>query len=130
MSEAASLMRALLGPAFGEDELEAMLGDALCSEVDPLHWCAVHLGLSQAEIMRRAAAWLGLAYHHAVPGSSATQIAPARLEMLGEVRLFRVRVLDRDIAFAAPDFFGVLRLKRACRADPALRRHLCLVPFP
>ena len=61
MSEAASLMQAVLGPAFSAQDAEALLNQALSSEVDPPHWCAVHLGLSQCEIMRRVAGWIGLA---------------------------------------------------------------------
>ena len=130
MSDAASLMQAIIGPAYTWQEAQAMLDEALCSEVDPLHWCAVHAGHSQAEIMRRAAGWLGLAYYDVVPRLAPTEIAPVRLEALGEVRMFPVRVLDRDVAFAAPDFFGLLRLKTAYAANPALHNSLCLVPEP
>ena len=130
MSEAASLMQAVLGPAYGQPEVDDLLDQALRSEVDPLHWCAVHLGLSQAEVMRRVAAWIGLAFYNVVPRLAPAEIAPPRLEVLGEVRLFRVRVLDRDVAFAAPDFFGALRLRRAFEANPAMQQSVCLVPMP
>ena len=130
MSEAASLMHAVLGPAYSRDEARLMLDEALCSEVDPLHWCAVHAGHHQAEIMRRAAAWLGLTYYDVVPRIAKADVAPARLEALGEVRMFRLSLLGRDVAFAAPDFFGVLRLKAAYAANPQLRTSLCLVPEP
>lgn len=128
MSDAASLMQNLLGPAFSEDDAEALLEQALCSEVDPLHWCAVHFGISQAELMRRAAVWLGLDYSPAVPRRGLDPIAPPRLELLAEVRMFRLRVDDREVALASPDYFGILRLKRAYRVNPALRQRLCLIP--
>lgn len=130
MSEAVSLMQAVLGPAHGSQDAVAFLERALCSEVDPLHFCAAHLGLSASEIMRRAAAWAGLSYYDVVPRLALGDIQPPRLEMLSDVRMFRVRVLDRHVAFTAPDFFGVLRLKRAYEANPRLHRSLCLVPAP
>jgi len=130
MSEAISLMQAVLGPAFSPAEAEAILEAAMASEVDPFHWCAVHMGLSQSTVMSRAAAWMGLAYYDIVPRLARAEIAPARLETLAEVRLFRLNVLDRAVAFATPDFFGVLRLKRVCEANPILHRSLCIVPMP
>lgn len=130
MSEAASLMPAVLGPAFSAQDAQALLDRAMASEVDPLHWCAVHLGISQCEIMRRVAEWIGLAYYNVVPRLVTTEIAPTRLETLAEMRMFRIKVLDRDVAFAAPDFFGAMRLKRVYAANPALYQSLCLVPAP
>ena len=130
VSAAASLMQALLGPETSVSTAQQALDQALLSEADPLHWCATHLGVSDAEIMRRAAAWGGMAYFDVVPRGEETVLEPARLEMLGEVRLHRLQLLDREIAVAAPDFFGVLRLARSCRARPHLQRNLCLVPGP
>lgn len=130
MSEAASLMQAVLGPAFSAQDAQALLDRAMASEVDPLHWCAVHLGISQSEIMRRVADWLGLAFYEVVPRLVTTEIAPTRLETLAEMRLFRIKVLDRDVVFAAPDFFGAMRLKRVYAANPSLHQSLCLVPAP
>ncbi|ODT81325.1 MAG: hypothetical protein ABS76_12875 [Pelagibacterium sp. SCN 64-44] len=128
MSDPADLMQAILGPAFSAQEAKRLLEKALCREVDPLHWCAVHLGISPSEIMRRAAAWVGLDFHSIVPRLAPIDINPPRLEALAEVRVFRLRLADRDVAFAAPDFFGILRLKRACRVNPGLRHALYLVP--
>ncbi len=130
MSEAVSLMLAVIGPDYNAPDAEAFLADALACEVDPLHWCAVHLGINQSEVMRRAAGWLGLAYYNVVPRLVPADIAPPRLEILAEVRMFRIKVLDRDVAFATPDFFGILRLKRAYEAKPTLHQYVCIVPYP
>jgi len=128
MSDATALMLALIGP--GADEAAALdaIERALEAEVDPLHWCVVHRGIEEAEAMRRGAEWAGLAFFPVVPRLAEPSFAPNRLEVLAEVRMFRLRVLDRDVAFAAPDFFGFVRLARARRADPGLRQRLCLVP--
>ncbi|MCP8885078.1 glycosyltransferase [Devosia sp. XJ19-1] len=128
MSEATRLMQALLGPGTSVPEAQAALEEALLSEADPMLWCAIQLGLSDAEIMRRAATWMDLAYFDGVPRGAQVKIKPRQLEMLGEVRLFRLRILDREVAFAAPDFFGVLRLAQTRQNRPELRRLLCLVP--
>lgn len=128
MPEALGLMQAVLGPGSSLDEAEQALTAALSAEIDPLHWCAIHRKTGAAEIMRRAAAWADMAYAEAVPRVATAEIAPARLESLTEIRIFRFRLLDRDVAFASPDFFGVLRLKRLRFADPNLRQRICLVP--
>lgn len=130
MSAATSLMQALIGPGTSPAIAEAALDQALLSEADPLHWCATHLGLSDAEVMRRAAAWAQLAYFDVMPRIGPTRLDVRRLEHLAEVRLHRVRMHDRDIAFAAPDFLGVLRLAAARSQFPAVVRTLCLVPGP
>jgi cellulose synthase/poly-beta-1,6-N-acetylglucosamine synthase-like glycosyltransferase len=123
-------MQALLGPGASATSARLAMEQALLSEVDPLHWCATHLNVSDAEIMRRAASWADLAFIDVVPRAAEASIDPHRLEMLGEVRLYRLRLLDREVAFAAPDFFGLLRLAQSRRASPDLRRNLCLVPAP
>jgi len=128
MSRSLGLMRALLGPGASREEAQDCLDRALLAEVDPLRWCAVHLHLSEAEIMRRAAHWAGLAFFDVVPRLAHCPLAPHRLDHLAQVRMFRLRLLDRDVAFAAPDFFGILRLQQRRQADPALRGQLCLVP--
>lgn len=128
MSEAIELMQAVIGPAYTGSDAEMLLTEAMRSEVDPLHWCAVHLGISQSDVMHRAAAWLGLAYYTIVPRLAQADIAPPRLEVLAEVRMFRVQILDREVAFATPDFFGILRLKRAYQANPSIHQYVCIVP--
>lgn len=110
MSAALSLMQALLGPETTRQDAQAALEQALKSSVDPLHWCATHLGVSDAEIMRRAARWVELPYLDVVPRLARDVLEPRRLEALGEVRLYRVRMSDREVAFAAPDFLACCAL--------------------
>lgn len=130
MSSALSLMQALLGPAADPRQVEDALQKSLLSEVDPMHWCAAHLRISDAEIMRRAAGWAGLTYLDTVPRAAGANLQPARLEVLSEVRLYRLHGADLDVAFTAPDFFGLLRLVEGGAKRPDLRRSLCLVPAP
>lgn len=118
-------MAALLGSA---EAARAGLDQALLADVDPLHWCALELGVSDAEIMRRGAAWAGLAFFDRVPQHSSLVLEPKRLEHLASVRIYRMSLLDREVAYAAPDFFGLLRLTAARQTNPALRNALCLVP--
>jgi glycosyltransferase XagB len=113
MSAAVSLMQALLGAGTSAADAQRALEEALEVDIDPLHWCATHLSLSDAQIMRRAAEWAGMVYFDTVPRISEVVIEPDRLEALGHVRLYRVRLHDEDVAFAAPDFFGLLRLVQA-----------------
>jgi cellulose synthase/poly-beta-1,6-N-acetylglucosamine synthase-like glycosyltransferase len=127
VSAAVSLMQALLQRPPGGPDLRHTLDEALLTEVDPLHWCATHMGVSDAEVMRRAAAWANLPFLEQVPPGGA-QIEPVRLEMLAEIRLHRGRTPGGEVAYAAPDFPGVLRLAEASLARPELRDRVCLVP--
>ncbi len=128
MSEMIGLMQAVIGPGYDAADAAMLLDLALASEVDPLHWCAVHLGMDQSEVARRAAGWLGLAYYNVVPRLASAKLVPPRLEILAEIRMFRVHLLDREVAFASPDFFGILRLKKAYEAKPLLHQQVCIVP--
>lgn len=128
MAQALALMQAVIGHQLTSTSAGALLDQALEAEVDPLHWCAVHLNLPEAEIMARAAAWVGIAFLEAVPNCDAPALDPGRLEALGEIRLYRLRLEDRDVAFVAPNFFGLLRLARLCAARPDLARSICIVP--
>lgn len=129
MSAALDLVRAVSGAHCASDEEAlALLETALEREVDPLLHIALRFSLHPALIMERAAAWCGFAYFDRVPRGLNGQANPARLEALAEIRLFRVRVLDRDVAFAAPDFEGLLRLNQRARESAGLRGRICLVP--
>lgn len=130
MSAAVSLMQALLGPETSPQAAQEALDQALSASADPMHWCATRLEVSDAEIMRRAAEWAALPYFDVVPRVAHEPLEPRRLEALGEIRLYRVRMTDREVAFAAPDFFGLLRLVRAKSDNPVLLSNLCLVPLP
>jgi cellulose synthase/poly-beta-1,6-N-acetylglucosamine synthase-like glycosyltransferase len=131
MSDALELTRAILAED-GPDDATALqvLEAALEREVDVLHYCAATLGLGAALVMQRAADWAGYAFYDHVPRGLKGRVEPTRLEALADVRMFRVQLLDREIAFAAPDFFGVIRLKHRLATTPRLRNLLCLVPEP
>lgn len=130
MSAATSLMLALLGRGRGAGDAEQALEQALLSETDPLHWCAARLGLPESEIMRRAAAWANLAYFDRMPRLSGLLLEPHRLEALRDIRLYKVQIHNREVALAAPDFFGVLRLADYCNRRPEVVPNICLVPAP
>ena len=129
MSDALALMQALVGQGPDRAEVAAMLAQALDANVDPMRWCAVHLALSEVEIMQRAADWAELAYLDVVPRNSRLDAASIQVARLGSVQVITLGVLDIRVAFAAPDFFGVLRLRRARMGPDGLSRKLCLVPY-
>ncbi|HEY8576029.1 MAG TPA: glycosyltransferase family 2 protein [Devosia sp.] len=129
MSEALSLLNAILADnRLEEAQLAATLDAALASEVDVFRYCATTLGIPPSVIMERAAGWSGYLFAHAIPPGLRGSVEPTRLEALAEVRLFRINVHGRDIAFAAPEFFSVIRMKRRLATKPILHDYICLVP--
>lgn len=129
MSDAVALIKAILADV-GQDDAMALefLERALVREVDVLLYCATELGLHPATVMERAAQWAGYAFFETVPGSLVARVEPTRLEALADVRMFRGQLLDRDVAFVAPDFLGVIRLRHRLRLAPHLHRSICFVP--
>lgn len=129
MSDALELTKAILGRDWGDDDRARQVLDmALEREVDVLRYCATTLGLGESLVMQRAAAWAGYNFCHRVPRIAGGQVAPSRLDALADVRMFRLRALDGEIAFVAPDFHGVLRLRQRLEHTAALANLLCLVP--
>lgn len=128
MSVAQELMAALIGTNPTHYTPKAALEAALTTEVDPLHWCAVHLNIAPAEIMSRAAQWAGLAFFEVVPRIAHVVVEQPRVEAFSTLRMVRFSMLDREIAVAAPDFFGVLKLARLVQTDPSFKRRLLIVP--
>lgn len=131
MSDALELIKAILAMD-GLEEAAALqvLEAALEREVDVLRYCAATLGLGATLVMQRAAAWAGYAYFDRVPRGLIGRAEPTRLEALADVRIFRGQLLDREIAVASPDFFGIIRLKHRLATTPRLSQLLCLVPEP
>ncbi|HTN61077.1 MAG TPA: glycosyltransferase family 2 protein [Devosia sp.] len=129
MSDALDLIAAVIGEQ-GADRAEArrVLELALEREVDPLSYCAASLRLGQGAVMQRAAAWAGFAFYHVVPSGLPQRAEPARLEELASTRVAAMRLLDRDVYFAAPDFGELLALKARGQQRPRLRARLCFVP--
>lgn len=127
MPHALQLMRGLLGPGGSEELARKLLAEALAGEIDPLCHAALSLGLGIEIVTQRAAAHLGFAFFEVIADTGEV-LAPARLELLADIRVVPVRTLDRVVTYAAPDFFGFLRLQRAAESDPALLRRVCIVP--
>jgi cellulose synthase/poly-beta-1,6-N-acetylglucosamine synthase-like glycosyltransferase len=131
VSDALRLIRAILeqdDPADGK--AREILDIALLREIDVFRYCSSTLGMRPELVMQRAAAWAGYAYFDRVPPDLACVVEPTYLESLASVRMFRVQVYDTEVAFAAPDFFGIIRLKHKLATMPELNRRLCLIPEP
>jgi cellulose synthase/poly-beta-1,6-N-acetylglucosamine synthase-like glycosyltransferase len=80
--------------------------------------------------MQRAATWAGYAFYDRVPQGVTGDAQPTRLEALASIRIFRVQLLDREVAFTAPEFFEVIRLRHKRSATPRLANLLFFVPEP
>lgn len=131
MSDALELLKAILFEGSPDDAMAlSVLETALEREVDVLLYCAATLGMGATLVMERAARWAGYAFFDRVPDGLGGRAEPTRLEALADVRLFRMQLLDREVAFAAPDFFGIIRLRHRLAVAPHLRQSLCLVPEP
>ncbi|MBJ7579093.1 glycosyltransferase [Devosia sp. MC532] len=128
MSVALELMAALIGTKQTHYTPKAALEAALMTEVDPMHWCAVHLDIAPAEIMSRAAHWVGLAFFDVVPRVAHVVHDQPRVEMFASLRMVRFKMLDREFGVAAPDFFAFLHLARVVEADPGIKGQLLIVP--
>ncbi len=131
MSYALELTKAILGGPGADDSVARdVLEAALVQEVDVLQYCAATLGMGYSAVMARAANWAGYQFVDRIPLGEARDFAPTRLEALADVRMFRVRVEERDIAYVAPGFLDLLRLKRQIADNPALVDLVALVPEP
>ncbi|WDR07006.1 glycosyltransferase [Devosia rhodophyticola] len=129
MSQHTDLIRAVLREKCpSHDDALCVLETALSLEQDPLDYCAITLGVGQAPTLERCANWAGLAHFDVVPRQMQGNYAPVRLEALADVRAFKIRLLDRDVLFCAPQFFELARLQLLVQAQPKLARRLCLVP--
>lgn len=128
MSDALDLIKAVLGDEVTDEQALSVLEAALLREVDPLLFIATQHGTSPNVIMERAARWAGLSFFDRVPRGLRGRLEPTRLEALADVRLFRLQLVDREVAVAAPDFLGIIGLRNALRSKPHLRQLLFLVP--
>ena len=131
MSDALDLIRAILEQT-GPDDGQALvlLEAALEREVDVLLYCATALNLSPTVIMERAARWAGYGFIEQVPLGVPENLMPLQLEALATVRSLRLQLLDREVALNAPEFVGVIRLKRRRVERPHLAQLVCLIPEP
>lgn len=129
MSDALELTRAILAEA-DDARVLRVLEAALEREVDVLRYCAASLGMGTDLVMQRAARWAGYAYYERVPQGVVGEAEPTRLEALASIRMFRVQLFDREVAFTAPDFFDVIRLRHKRASTPHLTNLLFFVPEP
>lgn len=127
MISASQLMQAILGPEGDESAAHRLLADAERTGADPLVCAALSRSLGLDIVMRRAAEHLGFAYFDVI-ADTAEPLAPGRLELLADIRVVRVRTIDRLVTYAAPGFAGLLTLHAAALADPGLFRRVCIVP--
>jgi len=129
VSDALDLLRAVLGEGCADDKAAlALLESALQAETDPLLHAIIACGVEETLAMERAAAWAGYAFFERVPHGLVGDVEPLQLEELAGVRLFRMQVLDRAVDFTAPDFAGLLQLRRRLRTNPQLRQRICILP--
>ncbi|SFV38283.1 Glycosyltransferase, catalytic subunit of cellulose synthase and poly-beta-1,6-N-acetylglucosamine synthase [Devosia crocina] len=126
MHRALPLMRAIMEEAGCDGGAEQLLEEALLGEIDPLVHAANRLGVGMDTVLARAAAHLDLVFFESIPPSNDLEV-PRRLEHLGTIQMLRVRTIDRDVAYMAPDFFGLLRLGAMRGHDSDIRRRICIV---
>lgn len=127
MPDALPLMRAIIGQGADERSARHLLSRALEAECDPLVYAALELGLGIDVLTQRAATWLGFAYFDVI-AETGDALSPARLDVLAEVKVVAVQTLDRVVTYAAPDFFGLLRLHGAALEQASLFKRVCIVP--
>lgn len=123
------LLKSILGPDCPDDiTARRILTHALEREVDPLRYIATSFGLGEAEVMRRTASWVGLAFAAAIPPGTTLEDAPMRLDALADIRALPARIGQRDVRFVAPDYFAALQLRERVLKEPRLVSRICLVP--
>lgn len=127
MPRASKLMRAVVGPDGDDATAKRLLEEALLTEVDPILHAAFSLGIDISTALERGATAFGLTYFDVIPAGS-TSPGPLRIERLADVHFVRATTLGQEVAYAAPDFDGLMRLGALYDTDPALTRRLCIVP--
>lgn len=120
-------MRAIVGPEGDEALARHLLEEAMLTEVDPLIHVAFALELDIATVLERAADLAGLAFFDVIPVCQEVEV-PLRIERLADIHVVRVSTRDRDVAYTAPDFNGLMRLWALRDSDPTIASRLCIVP--
>ncbi|WP_083982793.1 glycosyltransferase family 2 protein [Devosia soli] len=127
MRRTLSLMAAIIGPDGDPGEAQRYLEEAMLTEVDPLLYLALSLHIGVDTAYRRAAAHIGFAFFDVIPAASEDS-APLRLDALADIHMVRVQTIDRDIAYTAPDFKGLMQLQALREREPGLMQRVCIVP--
>lgn len=127
MPHALALMRAIIGPGESIETAERLLEEAMLADIDPLLHAAFSLRLDIGRALERGATFAGLTYFDVIPQGS-DLLGPLRIERLADIHMVRVTTLDKDVAYTAPDFRGLMGLKSLADADPALTARVCVVP--
>ncbi len=127
MPLALKLMRALVGPDGDDATARRLLEEAMLTEVDPLLHAAFSLNIDIGTVLERGAMSLGLTFFSVIPAGSRSE-GGLRIERLADVHFIRAVTLGEEIAYAAPDFTGLMKLGALHATDPALTRRLCVVP--
>ncbi len=129
MSQARSLLGAILRDKVRDErDLPLHLDAALALEIDPLDYCIHHFGVTDSDVMERAAAWAGLAFSDVIPQVLPGSSEVKRMDGLGEVRTLRATLFGREIVYGAPRFAQFIALKAHAEQEPAFRRRFCVVP--
>jgi len=117
--DAIALLRAVLADACPSDEVARRhLYEARQRRMDPLDYAAHQFGLGNSLVWCRAAIWAGYRFAEHLPAHPALPCASvARLEHLRGVRSLRQHALGEDLAFIAPTFDSVRRLRASWRHD-------------
>ncbi|MBN9348379.1 MAG: glycosyltransferase [Devosia sp.] len=117
--DAIALLRAVLADACASDEVARRhLDEARQRRMDPLDYAAHQFGLGNSLVWCRAAIWAGYRFAEHLPAHPALPCASvARLEHLRGVRSLRQHALGEDLAFIAPTFDSVRRLRASWRHD-------------
>ncbi len=93
-----------------------------------LHRLALRAGLTEVEVMERAADWAGIAFVPEMIELERNRAGITTVEALGSCRALVLQLAGRDVYFIAPDFNEILALRALISADPGMARHFCLVP--
>lgn len=127
MRRSLAFMSAIIGPDGRPELARRLLEEALLVGVDPILHVALSLGLDLNLVLARAAEHAGFAFFEAIPEGS-DLIAPLRLEGLSDIHMVRVKTLDRDVAYMAASFRGLMQLRDLGECDGALSQRICIVP--
>ena len=129
MSGPAELIAAVLADAcLSAVQAEDVLQAARWLDVDPLDFCAHRYGLGVEEAMRRAAAWVGMAFFTSVPSLPDAHARIDHLDALATLRSLRLMLYDRDVLYLAPSFDELVNLRDYAAGHPQFQRTTCLVP--